>query len=139
MKQEAPDPVELYDLVENLEYRPGWTFTIIPNLDRGQGSKGLTLDIVTTGYNSHHLDQPANYRVHHYMIVPPASFDRRSWQNWLFQQLLLIEEHEAMEFFRINGEQPYAPNHGPGNDPYMRTELATDEERRTNFKGQVKG
>ena len=25
--------------------------------------------------------------VRHYMIVPPASFDERSWRWWLFQQI----------------------------------------------------
>ena len=72
------------------------------------------------------------------MPVPPAAYNRRSWQRWLFEQCLLGERHEAMEFFTISGEHPYAPNHGPGNDPYIDAELTTDEDRRTSFKGVVK-
>lgn len=118
MTQEAPYPQLLAELVARLSYRPGWTFAL-QYIDRGQGSKGLTLDIVTSGYNSYHPDQGQNYRVHHYMPVPPAAYDERSWRRWLLEQLLLVERHEACEFFVIDGEHVYAPSHGPGNDPYI--------------------
>lgn len=42
-----------------------------------------------------------------------------------------------MEFFVIDGERPYAPNHGPGHDPYTIRETSTDEERRTSFRGTL--
>jgi hypothetical protein len=134
--QEAPFPEELEELVRHCKYRPHWLLKL-KNIDRGQGSKGLTLDIITEGYNSRHPEDGPNYRVHHYMPVPPASYDRRSWQRWLFNQLLLVEQHEAMEFFCIDGEYPYAPNHGPGNDPYTVRELRTELDERTKFTGEV--
>ena len=149
----APYPTELADLVEKISYRPGWTFTL-DYLDRGQGSEGLTLDIVTLGYNSYHPERGQTYGVHHYMPVPPASYNRQSWQRWLFEQILLVERHEACEFFTFvtegdfvkkDGshvdrfvERPYAPNHGPGWDPYIVTELTTDLDRRTSFRGEIK-
>jgi hypothetical protein len=136
MRQVAPWPVALFRLVDQLQYRPGWTFSL-EHIDRGQGSEGLTLDIVTRGYNSYHQMQGENYRVHHYMPVPPASYDARSWQRWLFEQLLLVERHEACEFFVIDGEHPYAPSHGPGNDPYIVREVGTDTDARTSFRGEV--
>ena len=136
MSQRAPLPNELYDLVAKLQYRPGWTVEL-KHLDRGQGSEGLTLDIVTLGFNSYHPERGQTYSVHHYMPVPPAAFNRRSWQHWLFEQLLLVERHEACEFFTIDGDKPYAPNHGPGNDPYMVVEVGTDEDRRTSFRGAL--
>lgn len=136
INQISPRPTELFDLVEKLEYRPGWTFTLA-DIDRGQGSSGLTLDIVTLGYNSYHLDRGETYRVHHYMPVPPASYNRQSWQRWLFEQILLVERHEVCEFFTIDGDKPYAPNHGPGWDPYIVTEVTTDLARRTKFTGEV--
>jgi hypothetical protein len=134
MHQTAPDPTELFDLVEALTYRPGWTFTL-EVVDRGQGSEGLTLDIVTRGYDSYHPERGEVYRVHHFMPVPPAAYDRPSWQRWVFEQILLVERHEACEFFALDGERPYAPNHGPGHDPYVVRELTTDEARRTSFRG----
>lgn len=42
-----------------------------------------------------------------------------------------------MEFFTIDGVKPYAPNHGPGNDPYVVRELTTDQARRTSFLGTI--
>lgn len=136
MKQIAPDPTILAELVETLAYRPGWTFTL-GDIDRGQGSEGLTLDIVTLGYNSYHPERGENYGVHHYMPVPPAAYNRQSWQRWIFEQILLVERHEACEFFVIDGVKPYAPNHGPGWDPYIVTTLTTDEDRRMSFRGDL--
>lgn len=134
--QEAPYPSELEELVSQLSYRPGWEFELV-HIDRGQGSKGLTLIITTCGYDTYHPERGDHYRVNHYMLVPPASYNRRSWRNWLFEQLLLVEKHECMEFFAIGGQRPYAPLHGPGNDPYLVAELASDEERRTSFRGEL--
>lgn len=138
IQQSALDPTTLRALVDGLAYRPGWQFHLADDLDRGQGSQGLTLTILTSGYNSYHPEQGPNYRVYHYMPVPPAAYNEKSWRRWLLEQILLVERHEACEFFTIDGEHPYAPNHGPGNDPYIIFDLSTDEERRTSFRGEVK-
>jgi hypothetical protein len=138
LTQTAPFPTLLADLVNRCAYRPGWTVTLMRDHDRGQGSKGLTLDIVTLGYNSYHPERGQTYGVHHYFPVPPAAYDERSWRRWLFEQFLLVERHEAMEFFQIDGERPYAPHHGPGNDPYIVFEHGSDEDARTSFRGAVK-
>ena len=134
MRQVAPYPHELADLVSKLGYKEHWRVWL-EDVDRGQGSKGLTLVIQRYGPDSYNTGRilPVN----HYMLVPPASFNRRSWQMWLFEQFLLVERHEAAEFFVIDGHRPYAPLHGPGNDPYLIAELATDEERRTSFRGEL--
>jgi hypothetical protein len=143
LRQEAPYPEALAYLVDRLSYRPGWKFTL-SDYDRGQGSQGLTLIITTLGYNSYHPGHGETYSVSHYMPVPPAAFDHRSWQRWLFDQCLLVERHECMEFFAVRdspgGEhavRPYAPSHGPGNDPYIVREVGTDTDRRTSFRGEV--
>ena len=143
MRQEAPYPHALAGLVARLAYRPGWTFSL-GDTDRGQGSSGLTLTITTCGYNAYHPARGENYRVHHYMLVPPASYDARSWQWWLFEQCLLVEKHECMEFFAVADSpgaehvvRPFAPQHGPGNSPYTVCEYRDDVDRRTSFRGDV--
>ncbi len=143
MRQEAPFPAALAYLVDRLEYRPGWTFRLADH-DRGQGSQGLTLIITTLRYNSYRPQDGETYRVSHYMPVPPAAFDARSWQRRLFEQCLLVERHECMEFFTIHDSpgsehfvKPYAPSHGPGNDPYLVREVGTDLDQRTSFRGEV--
>lgn len=130
----APYPEELAQLVEDCRYRPGWQ-VYLADIDRGQGSKGLTLVITTDTIDTYHPDN--RIRVNHYFPVPPAAYDQRSWQRWLFNQYVLVEQHEAQEFFQIAGERPYAPSHGPGNDPYMVREVGTDLDRRTTFRGDV--
>jgi hypothetical protein len=150
MRQEAPYPTALRDLVAKVSYKKGWRFWL-EDLDRGQGSQGLTLVINLETPDSY---QPQNtIRVNHYMPVPPAAYDERSWRRWLFDQILLVERHEACEFFRFPAaprydrdtgtwhaqpdERPHAPSHGPGNDPYLVREIGTDEDQRTSFRGEV--
>ncbi len=134
MQQTAPFPVELQNLVHGLKYMPGWHFQLL-DADRGQDSSGLTLIITVTVPDSYHPDQ--TIRVCHYMLVPPASYNLRSWRKWLFDQIMLVHRHEAMEFFQIDGYRPLQPLHGPGNDPYLITELSDETERRTSFRGEV--
>lgn len=131
--QIAPYPEALFRLVEDLRYKDGWAFTL-EDLDRGQGSRGLTLVVHLTTVDSYHPGQP--FAVVHYMIVPAAPYDERSWRRWLFEQILLVERHEASEFFLIGEDRPYAPSHGPGNDPYITKEIGTVEDQRTTFRGE---
>lgn len=133
---EAPFPKELNKLVDTCTYRPGWDVRL-QWVDRGQLSTGLTLIITTDTINSYRPDVPIH--VNHFFPVPPASYDKRSWRRWLFEQFCLVESHECAEFFQIDGERPYAPSHGPGNDPYMIREVGTDEDRRTSFRGDLNG
>jgi hypothetical protein len=134
--QKAPYPEKLEALVDRLEYRR-WQFALI-DLDRDQGSQGLTLRITTTGFDSYHPERGETYRVNHFMPVPPAAYNEQSWRRWLFEQVLLVERHECCEFFKIDGKRQYAPHHGPGHDPYVVFERGTDEDVRTMYTGQVR-
>ena len=132
MHQIAPYPHILADLLDRLTYEPGgrtWRFTLA-DTDRGQGSKGLTLIISITGPDSY---SGSTISVNHYMLVPPAAYDERSWRRWLFDQIGLVELHERMEFFKIGG-QANPPAHGHGNDPYLLLEYGTDADQRTSFR-----
>lgn len=133
--QEACWPDALERLVAGCTYRPGWTVELVGDYDRGQGSQGTTLVITTDTVNSYRPAQPIH--VNHLFIVPAAAYDERSWQRWLFECFHQVEFHEAMEFFTIDGNKPYAPSHGPGNDPYLIREVGTDEDVRTSFRGEV--
>lgn len=134
MSQEAPYPAILRSLIERLTYRRGWRFAL-EHMDRGQGSYGLTFIAVGLYPDTYNPDEMI--RVQHLFPVPPAAYDERSWRRWLFERILEIERHEAAEFFQIDGERPYAPHHGPGNDPYIIFEHGTDDDVRTRFDGTV--
>ena len=110
MHQRAPWPQALADLVATVQYKDGWKCWL-ENMSRGQGSEGLTLVIQRYGPDTYHPEHAM--RVNHYMPVPPAAFDERSWRRWLLEQFLLVERHETCEFFQVGGVRPYAPSHGP--------------------------
>lgn len=125
--QTAPYPEILAELVSKVKYRPGWRVSL-DAIDRGQGSLGLTLIIRTLGYDSYNPAEGEQYAVLHYMPVPSAAYNERSWKRWLLEQFLLVEQHEACEFFMIGDDRPYAPYHHDGNNPYTIFELSGDAE-----------
>ena len=121
MRQEAPYPTFLKALVDKLRYR------------RWDDNDGRTYEGAMDAY---HPEQPRP--VYFYFPVPAATYDERSWRRWLLDRILDVEQHEACEFFQIGDDRPYAPSHGPGNDPYTIRELSTDLDKRTSFRGAVK-
>lgn len=142
MRQIAPDPEPLQALVDRLDYRSrqGWKVWL-QDLDRGQGSEGLTLVVQRCGPDTYDPDRMLP--VNHYFIVPAAAYDFRSWQRWLFDRLGDVDTHERMEFFILHDSpgsehvtRPYAPSHGPGNDPYLVREVGTQEDVETTFRGE---
>jgi hypothetical protein len=136
MRQRAPYPYALARLVEKLAYRKdrGWEVWLSDQV-RDPGSEGLTLVVQRCGPDSYHPEKII--AVNHYFPVPPATFDERSWRRWLFDQLGLVDLHERMEDFVVDGQRPYAPAHGPGNSPYLVLEYGDDLDRRTSFRGEV--
>lgn len=157
MRQVAPYPRELDELVRALRYRRdrGWDVYLDPDCVRDKAgvhsgeSRGLTLVIVREGPDSYHPERAM--RVAHYFAVPPSTFNRESWRMWLFERLRDVDDHERMEDFAFAAEhniapggeadevieRPYAPNHGPGWSPYLITVERTPLDRRTAFTGRV--
>lgn len=186
----GPHPIELEELVDGLLLEPGWTAELQNrkrDFDHGRGeASGLTLVIVTLTYDTYHPENGRTYQVNHFFPVPITTWNRQSWQRWLFDQYLTVLQHEAMEFFQIRDDsieledecktcshpaarhdgrdsscddcageddltivahrfknattrriRPYAPNHGPGYNPYIVRELTTDEERRIQYTGKL--
>jgi hypothetical protein len=135
MTQVAPYPMVLRELLDVFRYRAGYRFALEDDYDRGQGSVGLTLIINITGPNAYHPTQFVS--VNHLFPVPPAAYDVRSWRRWLFDRIGDVDDHERCEWFMVGDDRPYAPSHGPGNDPYLIREVGTLEDQRTSFRGEV--
>jgi hypothetical protein len=115
-RQVGPDVPVLADLVKRLTYKPTWTFEL-KEIARKRGSEGLTLLIGANVPNS--LDGGAtSVDILHLMPVPPSDWDEESWSRWLLDQILLVEQHEAMEFFRVGGEAMFFPEHAHGRNWY---------------------
>ena len=109
----------LAQVVADTTYKDGWSVRLA-NINRPTehyaGSEGLTLMISAEVPNS--IRPGETTHVEHWMAVPPTSWGRASWVRWVLDQLILVETHEAMEFYTVAGEKPYFPSHGPGHDPY---------------------
>jgi hypothetical protein len=151
MRQVAPYPDILADLVKRLRYRRhmGWEVWLDDDLQRDKPgrhsgeSRGMTLVVQRCGPNTYHPEQVM--AVNHYFPVPPATYNEASWQRWLFDRLGDVDLHERMEDFAFAYAddpgaavvRPLAPQHGPGNDPYRVCEYAEDVARRTSFRGDV--
>lgn len=106
-------------IIPHITYKDGWTFRLA-NKDRPTehyaGSSGLTFIIRADVPNS--VKPGEMTYVEHWMAVPPTSWQRDAWVRWILDQIILVETHEAMEFYRVDGFAPYFPAHGPGRDPY---------------------
>jgi hypothetical protein len=105
----------LAQLVERVTYKPGWKFEL-QEVNRGQGCAGLTLMISATLDDS--SNPGAKVGVLHLMPVLPAAYDEDAWMGWILEQIMLVEQHEALEFYKVDGEAPFFPGHAPGRNPY---------------------
>lgn len=142
MRQVAPYPVILDDLVRKLSYRGhmGWKVWLEDDCQRDKPgrhsgeSRGLTLIVQRHGPDTY--DPESIITVNHYFAVPPATFGEQSWTRWLFDTLGKVDDHERMEDFVISGTRPYAPVHKPGADPYIVHQVSTPEDVDTDFTGR---
>jgi hypothetical protein len=134
MTQVAPYPYALEALLARFTFKKGWEFHL-RDIDRGQGSEGLTLNIVVSGPDSYAPERMIH--VAHYMIVPPAAYDERAWMRWLLDQIIQVETHEACEFFKVDGSRPFSPNHGPGRNPYSIIEKGSYTDAATRSNGSM--
>jgi hypothetical protein len=141
MRQEAPYPTQLADLVDALNgnYKPGYQVLLYDDFPRDKvGDEvvghGLTLGIIARVPDSiggvyPGVNKGDIIRVQHLFIVPAATYNRDSWMRWLLNRCIDVETHETCEFFQIDGERPFAPHHGNGEDPYTIWHHGTDEQR----------
>lgn len=96
--QEFPYPTDLENAVRELQYLPGWRVTLTDE-DRGQGCKGLTLNVYPNNPDSYHPEKHVG-TVFLY-AVPAAAFNRESWEEWVWERIEETEGHERSEWFRF--------------------------------------
>lgn len=138
LSQRAPYPHELAAVVEALEYRPGWRFSLRHIEDREHDpdklSSGLTFEVLSDTMDTYHPEQ--RRPILHYFPVPPATYNRESWLEWVRDRLLSIEAHECCEYMMVDGKRPFAPGHAPGWDPYQIRSVITTEAAETDWLGE---
>lgn len=123
----------LRSLVEQVKCKPGWSFRTAYDSD---GVERLIIRV--EGYNSAYPDTDLPFTVDHYQPIPIVTYNRQSWLRWLFEQCRRVENHELGEWFRIGSERPFAPLHGPGEDPYTVHEFRPESDALTTQDGSMR-
>ena len=103
----------LASVVAQVAYKDGWRVWLAymkRPTEHYAGSEGLTLCISATVPDSTRPGEATH--VEHWMAVPPTSWERPTWERWVLDQLILVETHEAMEFYSVGGHKCYFPSHG---------------------------
>ena len=96
-------------LVGRLTYKPGWAFKL-------GGPAGRYLCVFATTPDS---NDPSRQRTTQHMFEVPADLaDDYTAARWIFDRLLLVEQHEAGEFFAVAGRRPFYPHHQDEGSPY---------------------
>lgn len=119
-------------LVERVSCKPGWTFRLdkVVNVDH----KVFVIRV---------YDAPDSRRtghtvtIDHHFPVPEATYNEKTWRRWIFECCRKVEDHELGEWFIDGAERPFAPLHGPGEDPYTVHEFREVVAAHTNQRGDV--
>lgn len=129
----AKDTFDLLEkIVNETECKPGWSFRLVDE----EGAKRLviTIDGVDNYDHSKHL------AISHYHPVPITTYNEKSWRRWIFEQCLRTMNHELGESLRFGEDEvrPFAPMHGPGEDPYTVHEIRSETDALTTQSGALR-
>jgi hypothetical protein len=117
-------------LVEKVTCKPGWDFELVDE------DGALRLVITVAGRDSYNPMRPLTVR--HFFPVPTATYNEKTWRRWIFECCRGVENHELGEWFKVDGERPFAPLHGPGENPYVVHEFRPWVDAKTLQNGSIK-
>lgn len=100
----------------HLAYKPGWTFKVA-------GPLGKFLCVYATTPDS--LNPSRTRTTQHQFEIPDIA--GRDLVRWVFGCLLQAEQHEAGEFFTVDGHRPFFPHHQDEGSPYELVERWPEE------------
>jgi hypothetical protein len=122
----------LHRVVNEAACLPGWKF------DLWDDDGALRLIIQIRGVDNYDHTRP--FVVNHVHPVPMTTYNERSWQRWLYERCMRTMTHELGESLRFGDAQlrPFAPMHGPGEDPYTVHETRPEIDALTTQDGSVR-
>jgi hypothetical protein len=121
----------LHKVVSEARCKPGWTFRLV-------GVGGALRLHIRMENDVDNYDHSRRFAPYHEHPVPMVTFNERSWRRWLFEQCLRTMNHEIGEALNFNGERPFAPMHGPGEDPYTVHEWRPESDALTTQDGTLR-
>lgn len=96
-------------LVAQVTYKPGWVLKM-------SGPGGAFVCVFATTPDS--LAPERTRTTQHMFAVPTDDLTDRDFHRWLLERLLQAEQHEACEFYTVNGIRPFWPHHQDEGSPY---------------------
>lgn len=129
-------PENTFDILERIvsetKCKPGWVFRLIDE----DGAKRLVIKIV--GFDNYAPTKPLT--INHVHPVPITTYNEKTWRRWIFEQCLRTMNHEIGESLRFGKEElrPFAPIHGPGEDPYTVHEIRSEQDALTIQDGTLR-
>ncbi len=129
---------DTYDLLASIvaetKCKPGWKFLLIDE----DGAKRLRITLIT---NDNYDPEDGAYRLNHFHPVPAGvTYNAATWRRWIFDQCIRTMQHELGEALRFGAEElrPFAPMHGPGEDPYTVHEWRPEKDALTTQDGSLR-
>lgn len=122
----------LCKVVREARCKPGWSFRMHDE------DGALRLVITLSGVDNYDHSRP--YTVAHYHPVPITTYNEKSWRRWVFEQCIRTMNHEIGESLRFGPDEvrPFAPMHGPGEDPYTVHEIRSETDALTIQDGSLR-
>jgi hypothetical protein len=120
----------LREIVSETKCKPDWEFRI------RSGEGALRLVITVPGVDS--WDGKTPRIIGHWFPVPPATYNRKTWERWIFDCCRGVENHELGEWFQVGDHRPFLPLHGPGESPYTVVEYRDKTDALTTQDGSIR-
>lgn len=120
----------LEKVVREAKCFPNWSFRLV-NEDGA-----LRLVIRIDGHNNYQPEDP--WVVDHYLPAPVTTYNEKSWRRWVYEQCRRVMNHEIGEALNFDGVRPFAPMHGPGEDPYTVHEIRPEVDALTTQNGSLR-
>ncbi len=125
----------LEQIVSETKCKPGWSFRLADE----DGAKRLVIRI--NGFHNYAPFLP--FTVDHYHPVPITTYNEKTWRRWIFEQCIRTMNHELGESLRFGPDEsssvrPFAPMHGPGEDPYTVHEWRPEVDALTIQDGSIR-
>lgn len=127
-----PNTFEVLErLIDEMDGPPGWTFAFAKN---GDGVNCFMIFVKSRD----NYDASKERTTRHEHPAPICTFIEKSWRRWLFDRCRASMDHEMGEMIRWGDVRPFAPTHGPGEDPYVVREYRDPLDALTTQTGSVR-
>lgn len=110
--------VLVQDILSKLVYKPGWSFTLTSGYpwDPQPNPDGFRLGLLSIQVQTTDSFTGEPVILEHNFTMPDMDLPREAWERMILDHIIDVEIHEAMEFFTVDGEKPFFPDH---RNPYV--------------------